>query len=284
MEICDECKVNHKRHLLTKIDNKRLNLMKDYKEFENFIINNENKKREILKKVQENITWIENCNGINKSKLNKISKELLTNFYNDLENGQNLLIFSKILFDSIIRMRKEDNKKNQYKNIINLIDQFFNEEKIKKYNLNNFPIIKEYKDKSKCIYESDFKFIPQIILKFNDVEEIDKEILVSLKEKVNEIFKDKDVAIIGVKKGSLSVCIALNYLIQEKLENMNIENKAFDEIIKDLNNCLGLEAKSIKDILKNKLSIAQKDKQFKPDFAEENLFDLKSNPDKFIPK
>jgi len=282
MEICDECKINHKKHLLKKIDNSKIYKLNDYKEFENFIINNENKKREILKKLQENITWIQNCNGINKNKLNKISKELLTNFYNDLKIGQNLLFFSKILFDSLIRMKKEDDKKNQYKKIINLINQFYNEEKIKKYNLNNFSIIKEYKDKSKCIYESDFKFIPQIILKFNDVEEIDEEILVSLKEKVKEILKDKDVAIIGIKKGSLSVCIALNYLIQEKLENINMGNKTFDEIIKELNDCLGLETKSIKDILKNKLSIAQKDKQFKPDFAEENLFDLESNPDKLV--
>ena len=80
MEICDECKINHKNHLLKKIDKKNIYLFKDYKEFENFIINNENKKREILKKLQENIAWIQNCKGINKYELNKISKELLTNF------------------------------------------------------------------------------------------------------------------------------------------------------------------------------------------------------------
>lgn len=175
-------------------------------------------------------------------------------------------------------MGKEDDKKNQYKNIINLINQFFSEEKIKEYELSNFPIIIEYKDKCKCVYESSFKFIPQINLKFNEVKEIDKEIIDSLKEKLNEIFKEKDVKIIEIKKGSLSACIALNYLIKEKLENTNMENKTFNEIIKELNQYLGLETKNVKDILKNNLSIAQKDKQFKPDFATERLYDLESNP------
>ena len=282
MEICDECKISHKKHLLKKIDNKNINLKDDYMEFENIIKNNENKKRKILKKLQENITWIESCNGINKYELNKISKELLTNFYKDLEKGQNLLFFSKILFDSFIRMRKEDDKKKKYKSIINLANQFYSEEKIKKYNLNNFPIINEYKDKCKYIYESDYKFIPQIQLKFNDVEEIDEEILVSLKEKLKELFNGKDVAIIGIKKGSLSACIALNYLIKEKLESIDKENKKYNEIIKELNEFLELKTKSIKDLLKNKLYIAQKDKQFKPDLAQENLFDFESNPDELV--
>ena len=278
MEICDECKIDHNEHLIQKKDNKNIYLKKDFMEFENYIINNENRKREILKKVQENIIWFENYKSINKDEFNNVVKKLLSKFYKDLEKGQNLLFLSIILFDSFFRMGKEDDKKNQYKNIINLINQFFSEEKIKEYELSNFPIIIEYKDKCKCVYESSFNFIPQIKLKFNEVKEIDKEIIDSLKEKLKEIFKEKDVKIIEIKKGSLSACIALNYLIKEKLENTNMENKTFNEIIKELNQYLGLETKNVKDILKNNLSIAQKDKQFKPDFATERLYDLESNP------
>jgi hypothetical protein len=105
---------------------------------------------------------------------------------------------------------KEDDKKKQYKNIINLINKFFDEEKIKEYDLINFPIIYEYKDKCKCVYESSFNFIPQIKLKFNDVIKIDKEIIDSLKGELEKIFKGKNVKIIEIKKGSLNVCIALN--------------------------------------------------------------------------
>ena len=282
MEICDECKIDHNDHLIQKIDNKNIFLKKDYMEFENYIINNENKKREILKKVQENIIFFENYKTINKDEFNNVVKKILSKFYKDLEKGQNLLFLSKILFDSFIRMGKEDDKKSQYKNIINLINQFFNEEKIKEYDLSNFPVISEYKDKLKCVYESSFNFIPQIELKFNEVKEIDKEIIDSLKEKLKQIFKDKDVKIIEIKKGSLIACIALNYLIKEKLENTNMENKTFNENIKDLNQYLGLETKSIKDMLKNNLSIAQKDKQFKPDFANEKLYDLETTPGELV--
>ena len=216
--------------------------------------------------------------------------QLKKKFYKDLGNGQNLLFFSKILFDSLIRMEKEDdieggkedNKKKQYKNIINLINKFFGEEKIKEYDLINFPIIYEYKDKCKCVYESSFNFIPQIKLKFNDVTKIDKEIIDRLKRELEKIFKGKNVKIIEIKKGSLSVCIALNYLIQEKLENTSIENKTDNEIVKELNEYIGNETENIKDILKNNLSIAQQNKEFKPDLAIEKLYDLESNPEELV--
>ena len=275
MKICNECMNDHKDHSIEIIDNKN---SKDFQEFENFIINNENNKREILKKVQENITWLENCKIISKDEINKVIRKLLSKFYKDLEEGQNLLFFYKILFDSLIRMRKEDDKKKQYKNIMNLINQFFSEKK-KEYDLSNFPIIDEYKDKRKCIYESSFNFIPQIKLKFNQVKKIDKEILNSLKVNITEILKGKDVKIIEIKKGSLSICIALNYLIQEKIGRIDLENKTFFEILEELNKYLGIETRKLKDIFKNNLSIALKNRQIKPDFVTEKLYDLVSNPE-----
>ena len=45
MEICDECKKDHNEHLIQKKDNKNMLLKKEYMEFENYIINNENRKR-----------------------------------------------------------------------------------------------------------------------------------------------------------------------------------------------------------------------------------------------
>ena len=113
-------------------------------------------------------------------------------------------------------MDKNDAKIKIYKNIINQINQFFNEEKIKEFDLNNFPVQNDYKDECKCVYKSNYNFIPQIKIKFNDVEEIDKEIIDSLINKCKEIFKDKNVNIIDIRKGSLSIVIALNYLIKEK--------------------------------------------------------------------
>ena len=45
MKICNECKNNHNNHSIEKIDNKNIFLKEDYMEYENFIINNENKKK-----------------------------------------------------------------------------------------------------------------------------------------------------------------------------------------------------------------------------------------------
>ena len=45
MKICNECKNNHNNHSIEKIDNKNIFPKEDYMEYENFIINNENKKK-----------------------------------------------------------------------------------------------------------------------------------------------------------------------------------------------------------------------------------------------
>jgi hypothetical protein len=132
----------------------------------------------------------------------------------------------------------------------------------------------EFKEESKCIYKSSYNFIPQINLKFNDVKIIDKEIIDSLYENVNKIFKGKDVKIIEIRKGSLSIILALNYLIKENLEKIN-KDKA-DDILSELNKYLKIECKDIKTILLNNLIITQKDKKYKPDFATQNLCDLES--------
>ena len=284
-EICDQCKLNHKCHSIEKLDNKNLSYKKDIEEFENCIMNNENKKRIIFEKVKKNINWFENYNKEEKDvkdEINSSIEKMLKQFYSDLETGQNLLLFSQILFATYIKMDKTDIKIEIYKKIINQINHFFNEEKIKEYDLNNFPLHIDFKDISKCIYKSNYNFIPQIKLKFNDVKEIDKEIIDSLINKCKEIFKDKNVNIIEIKKGSLSVIIALNYLIKEKLETMDMENKKLLDILNELNNYIGIETNNIANILKNNVTIAQKDRIFKPDFAKENLYDLESSTDELF--
>ena len=75
MEICEECRNKHSNHITEKIDNKNIFLKKDFVEFEKFIINNENKKREILNKVKEKINYLENNESINKDEFNKIIKK-----------------------------------------------------------------------------------------------------------------------------------------------------------------------------------------------------------------
>ena len=101
-------------------------------------------------------------------------------------------------------MDKNDNKIKIYKELIKLINRYFNEEKIKEFDLNNFALLYEYKDKIKSIYKRTYDFIPKIKLIFNDVQIIDKEILDSLNTKIKELFNESDIKIIEIKKGSLS--------------------------------------------------------------------------------
>jgi hypothetical protein len=77
-----------------------------------------------------------------------------------------------------------------------------------------------------------------------------------------------------MKKGSLDIAIALNYLIQEGLENLNIQNITIDELLEKLNESLNIETKNIKNMIQDNLIIGQQDKKFKPDFVNENLLDL----------
>ena len=136
--------------------------------------------------------------------LDEIIKKIKQKFYDYLLIGQNLFTFSKILFFSYIKMDKNDDKIKIYKELIKSINRYFNEEKIKEFDLNNFALLYEYKDKIKSIYKRTYDFIPKIKLIFNDVQIIDKEILDSLNTKIKELFNENDIKIIEIKKGSLS--------------------------------------------------------------------------------
>ena len=79
----------------------------------------------------------------------------------------------------------------------------------------NKPSKAEDNIKRKFTYRANFSFIPQIEIKFNEVKDITKELIDNLILKLDQLFPGKDVKIIEMKKGSLDIAIALNYLIQE---------------------------------------------------------------------
>ena len=96
------------------------------------INSNNNKKRDIYKKVEENIIWFDNYRKKDndlKDELNSAIGKLLKKFYSELEKGQNLTFLSEILFETYIKIDRNDHKIKAYKNVINQINQFFNEEK-----------------------------------------------------------------------------------------------------------------------------------------------------------
>jgi len=126
----------------------------------------------------------------------------------------------------------------------------------------------------KFAYRESFNFIPQIDIKFSEVTDITKELIDDLITKLNLLFELKDIKIVEMKKGSLDIAIALNYLIKKGLGNLDIQNITIDELFKTLGESLNIETKKAKNMIQENLTIAQQDKNFKPDFVNENLLDL----------
>ena len=162
--------------------------------------------------------------------------------------------------------------KENEKEINNILDKFG-------FDINDkcklFNFIKE-----KSIYKSSFDFIPQVEIKFNDVSEITKDLIDDLQLKLNQLFQGKEIKIIKMRKGSLDLAISLNYLIQEQLSNPDIFNVSTEKFFEALNKTLNSKVGDIKNMIKDNLVIAQKDKDYKPDFVNENLLDLTSENSK----
>ena len=132
----------------------------------------------------------------------------------------------------------------------------------------------------KFTYRANFSFIPQIEIKFNEVKDITKELIDDLLFKLNQLFQGKDVKIIEMKKGSLDIAIALNYLIQEGLRNINKNNISVDKFLEILNKTLNIDTGNVKNMLQENLLIGTKDQTFKPDFINQNVLDLTTKESK----
>ena len=119
----------------------------------------------------------------------------------------------------------------------------------------------EETETNKFTFKESFNLIPQIEIKFSQVTEINKELIDDLLSKLKQLFNGKNIKIIEMKRGSLDIAIALNYLIQEGLDNLNIHDITIDELLSKLNMHLNLETNNIKNMIQNNLIICQQDKK-----------------------
>ena len=71
-------------------------------------------------------------------------------------------------------------------------------------------------------------------IKFFEITDLTKELIDDLIYKLNSLFKGKDIKIIEMKKGSLDIVIALNFLIQEGLNKLNIHDITIDILFQQL--------------------------------------------------
>ena len=210
------------------------------------------------------------------------------NFKNILSNLCNIFIELIKYYYSLNKENKQitlfNNGNIEFKDIIEGITELlssFDENIRKKCSDNNFyKITINFVNSCKNIYNSLFNFIPQIEIKFNDVKEINKDIIDNLIIKIKEVLNNKNINIIEMKKGSLSICIALNFLIQDKINNINKDDINIEEFLKILNETLEIDVGNIKKLLEDNLILVQQNENFKPDFISENLFDLSTEESK----
>ena len=171
-------------------------------------------------------------------------------YKNNIENNNSEKKFSLFKDYNLFKIKtdKEDNLdliKDDEKEILELLTKFENDV-VEKCDLSNFV-------KNKLTFNSSFSFIPQIEIKFNDIKDITKDLIDDLILKLNQMFEGKDIKIVEMKKGSLDLAIALNYLIQEAFNDINLNNISSDKFLEILNQTLNIKTGNIKNILQDNL-------------------------------
>ena len=99
--------------------------------------------------------------------------------------------------------------------------------------------------KKNIIKNEDLYFFPQIELKFNNVNFINEKIFSELKSEIKNYLGITDFSIIEIKKGSLLVILALQYIIKNLIKEFNIfknSEKIYTKVNQELKElCIKLE-------------------------------------------
>ena len=147
------------------------------------------------------------------------------------------------------------------------------------YNENKVNDIKndntDYKVKG-SMENDNLKYIPQIIMKFNEANEIKGNTISELRKELRNIIGSDNFSIIDVKRGSLTVIIALQFLILKYLKN----KKSLKDITKDFNDKIYQDVKTLSEKLKNSEFISLGQSTMTPDFVDENIMDLSKDENK----
>ena len=138
-------------------------------------------------------------------------------------------------------------------------------------------------NKKNIIRNENLKFIPQIEIKFNNVNNITKKLIQNLKEEIKNILKEDNFSIIEIKKGSLTVIIALQFIIFNEIKrvkesNLNLNINRFAHQFSTLK--IEEEVKKISKVIKNHNFISLG--TTKPDFVYEDIILLSEENKKEI--
>ena len=154
---------------------------------------------------------------------------------------------------------------NDYSNMFESCNNIFNLTKLK---LN-------------VIRNENLKLFPQILLKFNDIENITENMIFDLKKEINNLIKEDNFSIIEIKKGSLTVILLLKFVIfklLKKIKNKEQNEFHFLEFCKSFFPTIKEETQEILKILKNNKFFTLG--SVSPNYAEEINIDLSNKNSK----
>ena len=124
------------------------------------------------------------------------------------------------------------------------------------------------------------KYLPQIEMKFNNVNEFDQNTILSLKDELINIFKNENFSIIEIKKGSLTIILSLQYLVLKEIRNIEFSTFKNELSFENINE----EIKNISNLLKKHrfMSLGTQ----KPDYVDNDILNIneKKNEDEFKKK
>ena len=118
--------------------------------------------------------------------------------------------------------------------------------------------------------DDNLKFLPQLEIKFNNVNIIEKDIISKIKLEIQKLIEKKNFSIIEIRKGSLTALITLQFIIQDEIR------KEISAGGKDLSK--DFSANVNKNI--ERISLKIKEHKFlclgssKPDYAENNMINI----------
>ena len=138
--ICKTCYQEHKTHYIERYEIVNKDKIEFQKKFEKFISSSEEIKKEKLKKLEQNIIWLQNFSKDDKEskeELNNTLNKLFEIFCHDLKIEINLVFFAKLLFATCSLFEEEENQEHiikQYKSIIEVIKKYFEIGKVEEFN------------------------------------------------------------------------------------------------------------------------------------------------------
>ena len=127
------------------------------------------------------------------------------------------------------------------------------------------------KIKSWIIEEDNMKYIPQIELNFDKVNQIKKNIISDLRDEIEKLINKKEFSIIKIRKGSIHAILTLQYIIKDNSISIGKLSNEFSEAVnKEIQRIISLLEKY------QFISLGST----KPDFINNNIIDITNEENK----